>query len=158
YLDRTKKGEDALLFEVRIGAEGHAAQTVFPGSVHKDTGEAITWEENGDPPSVDGDDLLVRARQLAAYCLVARDWPGTGSGCADASLVVGGFLARAGLRRELVRVAVEAITSFAAPDRRKELARTAEDAAKNHHDGKPSPGLRKLRETFGIDVADKIAE
>jgi hypothetical protein len=157
YKDPAKKGEHALLFEVRIGAEGHAAQTVFPGSVHK-TDEPIKWEEAGEPPSVAGEELLARARRLAAYCLLARYWPATGSGCHDAALVAGGVLARTGLRREMVRVAVEAITRFAAPDRQKELARTAEDAAKNHHDGKPSAGLTKLRETFGIEVADKIAE
>jgi hypothetical protein len=157
YSDPTKNVENALLFEVRIGSEGHGAQTVFPGSTHQ-SGEPIKWEEDGEPPSVNDEELLTRARRLAAYCLLARYWPGTGSGCHDAALVVGGFLARTGLRREMVRVAVEAITSIAAPERRKELACTAEDAAKNHHEGKPSPGLRKLRETVGIDVANKIAE
>jgi hypothetical protein len=40
----------AMLLELRIGGES-GAQTVFPGSTHE-SGELITWEENGEPDSV----------------------------------------------------------------------------------------------------------
>jgi hypothetical protein len=43
------------VLELRIGGAS-GAQTVFPGSTHEDTGEAITWEEGGEPASVGGDD------------------------------------------------------------------------------------------------------
>lgn len=41
---RTKQ----MLVELRIGGGDKGAQTVFPGSTHED-GEAIAWEEDGNP-------------------------------------------------------------------------------------------------------------
>ena len=79
FNDPNKGVEDGRLLELRIGGGGRGAQTVFPGSVHKE-GEPITWEETGDPASVDGDDLRRRVRALAAYCLLARYWPPQHSG------------------------------------------------------------------------------
>jgi len=33
-------------------------QAIFPGSCHKDTGESICWYENGEPSSVNKEDLV----------------------------------------------------------------------------------------------------
>jgi Bifunctional DNA primase/polymerase, N-terminal len=44
------------VLELRIGGAS-GAQTVFPGSTHEDTGEAIAWEESGEPVSINDDDL-----------------------------------------------------------------------------------------------------
>jgi hypothetical protein len=60
-----------MLLEVRIGGGDKGAQTVFPGSVHE-TGEPIDWEEDGEPSEVDGEELVERAKRLAALCLFAR--------------------------------------------------------------------------------------
>jgi hypothetical protein len=65
------------MLELRIGGDS-GAQTVFPGSAHEDTGEAISWEETGEPASVEGDDLARRVHDLAAYSLIARYWPAPG--------------------------------------------------------------------------------
>jgi hypothetical protein len=99
-----------MLLEVRVGGE-KGAQTVFPGSVHE-SDEEIRWDENGDPAKVDNDDLLKRARLLAAVCLIARYWPGNGARH-DAALSVGGFLARAGLLAPQIKYLVEAIARTA---------------------------------------------
>jgi hypothetical protein len=71
FRDPLLKGDDAMLFELRIGGKNEAgeikgAQTVFPGSVHE-SGEDIVWEENGEPATVDGNVLLQCARRLGAY-------------------------------------------------------------------------------------------
>jgi hypothetical protein len=51
------------LLEVRMGANGLAAQTVFPPSTHKETGEPIAWTERGpgEVAEVGGDELAARA-------------------------------------------------------------------------------------------------
>ena len=64
------------LLEVRMGGRGLAAQTIFPPSVHV-SGELIEWE-NGGPSKItdiDGDELLQRARRLAAAAEIARNYP-----------------------------------------------------------------------------------
>jgi hypothetical protein len=159
YDDPNKKGKkDGRLVELRIGAEGHGAQTVVPPSIHKDTGEPIMWEIDGDPAKVDGADLQRRVADLAAGCLFARYWPNEGSGHHDAARVAGGFLARAGRSPGAVKVLCEAVGKAANSTRWRELARTAEDAAKAHADGRRAFGLPALRATFGKAVADQIAD
>src|SRR5262249_25052513 len=137
--DPKRPAKEGRLVELRIGGDS-AAKTIFPGSVHK-SGEAITWEETGDPASIDGEELRRQVAALAALCLLARYWPAEGSGHHDAARVVGGFLSRAGQRPEAVRVLVEAIARAAHSPRWHELRRTAEDAARAHRDGRHAFGL-----------------
>ncbi len=152
-----KEQRKARLVELRIGGGDRGAQTVFPGSVHE-TDETITWEESGEPATVNGEDLHHRVAALAAYCLLARYWPVTGAGHHDTAKVVGGFLARAGRPPETVRIVVEAIARAANSPRWQELRRTAEDAAKAYRDGKRGYGMPELRNTFGKEIADKVAD
>ncbi len=147
----------ARLVELRIGGGDKGAQTVFPGSVHK-TNELINWEESGEPAAVDGEQLHQRVAALAAYCLLARYWPAQGGGHHDAAKVVGGLLSRAGRSPETIRIVVEAIAKATGSDRWKELCRTAEDAAKAHRGGKRAYGMPELRNTFGEDIANKVAD
>jgi hypothetical protein len=86
----------SMILELRIGGGGKGAQTVFPGSIHE-SGEPIEWEQDGDPPSVDGEELRRRVRATAAFCLLARYWPDRTSHSRHyAALCVGGFLSRLG--------------------------------------------------------------
>jgi hypothetical protein len=147
----------ARLIELRIGGRGLGAQTVAPPSIHK-TGEVIRWEESGEPAIVDGDVLQRQVELIAAYSLLARYWPQEGSGHHDAARVVGGFLARLEASVPKIRSRVEAITKAAGSTRWKELVRTAADAATAHAAGKHSFGLRALRDTFGEETANKVAE
>ena len=55
---------------------GDDVQTVFPGSTHKDTGEAINWSKSGEPAVVDRAKLLRAVRGLAAATLIAKHWHG----------------------------------------------------------------------------------
>jgi Protein of unknown function (DUF3987)/Bifunctional DNA primase/polymerase, N-terminal len=154
-----EKRRDGRLVELRIGGHGRAAQTVVPPSIHKDTGESIRWEVNGDPLVIDGEELRGCVTKVAAYSLLARFWPETGSGCHEAAKIVGGFLSRLGLTALMIRTHVEAITKASASAARwKELARTAEDAAEAHATGRHAFGLTALRETFGPEIANRIAE
>jgi RecA-family ATPase len=145
------------VLELRIGGDS-GAQTVFPGSIHEE-GEAIAWEERGEPASVDGNDLTRRVRDLAAYSLIARSWPAPGLKARHgAALIVGGFLARAGKSAEEIKLAAEAITRAANDTEWRNRREAAEDAATAYHAGKHAYGFTGLRKQFGKDVADQIAE
>jgi hypothetical protein len=145
------------LLELRIGGAS-GAQTVFPGSTHE-TGEPITWEENGEPASVDDDDLIRRMHELATYSLIARYWPAPGLKARhNAALIVGGFLARAGKSPQEIKIAAEAIARAANDSEWRNRLEAAEDAATAHHAGKHAYGLAGMRKQFGNAVADQIAE
>jgi hypothetical protein len=146
------------VLELRIGGAS-GAQTVFPGSTHEDTGEAIAWEESGEPASVDGDDLVRRIHELAAYSLIARHWPAPGLKARhDAALIIGGFLARAGKSAPEIKIAAEAIARAVNDPEWRNRRDAAEDAAKAFHAGKHAFGLTRMREQFGRELADQIAE
>ena len=161
FKDPMPKGNDTMLFEIRIGGKNEAgevkgAQTVFPGSVHE-SGEDIFWEETGEPAIVDGDELLRLARRLGACCLLARHWSGKG-GRHDAALAVGGFLARTGLKPPEVKCLVEAIARAAGDDEWRDRVKAAEDTAKAYSKDKPTCGFPKLKEIFGEVIAKQVAE
>jgi hypothetical protein len=145
------------MLELRIGGGGMGAQTVFPGSTHEE-GERIEWEENGAPADVDDADLLARMRTLAAYTLLSRHWPQVGGKRHQLSLALGGFLARSGKTPAEARLAVEAITRAANDPQWQDRLKAAEDAAVAHRAGKHACGFPALKEAFGAEIADKVAE
>src|SRR5262249_15154720 len=147
--DPNRQAEEARLLELRTGGRGKGAQSVFPGSVHMDTGEEIRWEVDGEPAKVDGDELLRRCRLLAACCLFARYWPPEKSGHHDTARVVGGFLARSGVEPAIVEATVRGIVAAMSTDRRQELTRTAKDAATQFKNGGHTYGFPELAKTFG---------
>jgi RecA-family ATPase len=155
FKDPTTRGN---LLELRIGGAS-GAQTVFPGSTHKETGEAITWEESGEPASVDNDDLYCLVHDLAAYALIARHWPAPGLKARhDAALTVGGFLARTGRSASEIKIAAEAIARAVNDPEWRNRREAAEDAAKAFHAGKHAYGITGMRKQFGDAVADQVAE
>jgi putative DNA primase/helicase len=154
--DAKRFDRKARLLELRVGGGGKGAQTVFPGSVHEE-GEPITWEENGDPANVDGDDLQRRVRLIAAACLIARNWPAEG-GRHQAALTIGGFFARAGLNETDIATIVQAIARAAGDEEWKDRVRAAKDQAAYHLQGSDVRGRPKLADLVGEATADRIAE
>jgi Bifunctional DNA primase/polymerase, N-terminal len=152
----------STLLEVRIGGGDKGAQTVFPGSVHE-TGEAINWEEEGEPEAVNGDELVRCAKLLAALCLFARNWPpkpnpGESGGRHDAALTVGGFLARCGLKLPHVKLCVEWVARAAKDDEVRDRIQAAQDATIALQKDEPTRGFPALRDLFGDKIATKVAE
>ena len=94
----------------------------------------------------------------AAYMLLARAWPADGKGKHDAALTVGGFLARLGRTPDEVgSIVADIATAMGETERAKELERTARGAAEAHAKGKHTRGLPVLIETFGQEVAERVA-
>jgi hypothetical protein len=149
--------DGAMLVELRIGGGDKGAQTVFPASFHKETGEEIKWEEDGEPADVDGAGLVICVKLVAAAALIARAWPAPG-GRHDAARVVGGFRARAGLAEEKIKLVAEAIARAAGDEEWRDRIKAAEDAARAFHNGDKTYGLPKLTEIAGEKAAKRIAE
>jgi hypothetical protein len=139
-----------MLIELWIGGVA-GAQTVFPGSTHE-SGEAVTWEENGPPAKIDGAELRQRVSALAAYALIARHWPNEG-GRHQAALALGGLLARAGLPAPALKIIAEAVARAANDPE----WRDRRDAALNHERGNPTHGLRQLAKLIGEEPAKRAA-
>jgi Bifunctional DNA primase/polymerase, N-terminal len=144
------------LLEVRMGAGGLASQTVFPPSTHV-SGEPIEWAGKGasEIAEVDGDELIQRARRLAAASELARSYPKIG-GRHDAAFVLGSFLSRCGFSQPGAATFVEAVAaaSLQPSDKRRDMARTARDGAAA---GKLA-GFPLLAETFGEGAAKKVVD
>jgi AAA domain/Bifunctional DNA primase/polymerase, N-terminal len=146
----------ARLLELRIGGD-KGAQTVFPGSTHKETGEAITWEQSGEPARVTDAVLLRRVHDLAAYSLIARYWPKQSGSRHDCALMIGGFLARAGKATAEIKIIAEAIARAADDEEWRDRRQAAEDAACAYHTGQRTYGLTALRKQFSASIADQVA-
>jgi Bifunctional DNA primase/polymerase, N-terminal len=145
-----------MLCELRVGGGGKGAQTVFPGSVHAESGEDITWDENGSPAVTVGNDLLRKVKELAAYCLIARYWPAEGARHVTAQ-ALGGVLARIGYEPPIVRIIAEAIARAAGDPELVDRKRAAEDSARALADGKHVFGLPELARHVGKKIVAQAA-
>ena len=112
---------------------------------------------------VNGDELVRRAKLLAALCLLARYWPqkpgpGESGGRHDAALTVGGFLARCGLKLPHVKLCIEWVARAAKDDEVRDRIQAAHDATIALQKDAPTRGFPALKDLFGDKVATKIAE
>jgi hypothetical protein len=145
-----------MLCELRVGGGGKGAQTVFPGSTHDETGEAVTWDEDGAPAAVDGEQLFRKVKELAAFCLIARYWPAEGARHVAAQ-ALGGVLARVGYEPSVVRVIAEAIARAAEDPEVADRKRAAEDSARALADGRHVFGLPELARHIGKKIGAQAA-
>ena len=147
-----------MLLEVRIGGGVKGAQTLAPGSVHP-SGEGIDYEpaRDGEPARIDGEYLLVCAKQVSAASLAARYWPGDGARH-DARLAFAGLLVLAGIDQERAIAIIEA-TANAAGDRDIADARSAvKSTFEKRESGGAVTGLSFARDVFTDRVATRMAE
>ena len=156
-LQRRHPATKEMIVELRAGGGEKGAQTVFPPSIHKETGEQISWEEDGEPATVDGATLIRCANEVAAYSLIARHWHGT-AGRHHSAQVAGGFLARVGKSTAEIKLIVEAIAKAANDPEWREQVRTAADAADACAKGGNTYGYPALKEWIGDPVARAIGE
>ena len=129
-------------------------QTVFPGSVHKNTGEHITFDKGGEPAMVDPAVLRKGVRRLAAASLLARHW--AEGQRHEAAMALSGALINAGWDHDEAGEFVLAVAEAGGDDE----PRTSEfnTTLKKILADEPAWGLPKLMEIMGAPVASKVAE
>jgi predicted P-loop ATPase len=73
-------------------------QSIVPPSLHGDSGEVITFHKNGQPASIDGNELAVLVRRAGAMALLALHWPDNGRH--ETGLALAGALANSGMAED----------------------------------------------------------
>lgn len=156
--DFTAPGSDqkAMIVELRSGGGGKGAYTVFPGSIHADTGEPIEWEKSGDPAKIGFDDLLQSVKVVAAATLLLRSW--SNGSRHDFALLIGAFLGHCGgWTEEKVETFIEAIARAAGDDELEDRLKAARDGFSAASNGEVARGLPALIEAIGEKRAKKVA-
>ena len=150
-------GGRVMLAELRIGGNDSGVQTIFPGSRHP-SGEAVRWESDGEPATVNGLDLKKQVALLAAGALLVRHYPSEGQRH-EAALVLGGMLARRpGTTADQINEFVMAIARAAGDEQIEDRGRVAAGAVQLFANGEPTPGLPRMREVWGAEVTDTVAK
>lgn len=112
-------GSDDCICELRgwSPSADAPAQTVFPPSIHKGTGELIMWDCTDDPAQlpapfeVEESYIIERVKMLAVACMLARHSPGPGARH-DFRMAMAGFLYRCGLDEKQVMLIGKAVTKY----------------------------------------------
>lgn len=146
--DQRKK---AMLVEIR----STGTQTLFPGSTHP-SGEAITWDTQGEPTQVASTDLIRAVAWLASAALLARYWP---EGARHhASLALAGWLLRAGWTpADSVRL-IEAVCQAASDEEARSRVVSVVDTAAKLKNGEKATGLPTLLTLIDKRIVNRVRE
>jgi hypothetical protein len=101
--------DKTTLLELR----GAGGQSVFPHSLHEESGEIVCFDEDGAPAHVSSPILQRAVAVLAATTLLARHWPRQPGSRHDLALALAGYLLRGGLDAEMVGKIVETAARIA---------------------------------------------
>jgi hypothetical protein len=156
YAEFTGGKSGQMIVELRIGANGKGATSVFPPSLHV-TGESVEWVNDGEPAHVGGADLKRAVAQLAVACLLKRHYPGQGSRH-EGALVIGGVLARAGWDAADITRVIGVVARFAGDDEWRDRAATAAGAVNTKANGQGVSGFARAADVWGKDAADTLAK
>jgi hypothetical protein len=159
-LDSAQDEYKDLAGEVLVELRGTGGLTVYPPSLHKDSGERITWEKFAEPGQVKLADLQQAVRHVAAAALLARHWPAKGSRDAAAMALSGG-LTRAGWDEEQVSRFVRAVAQAAGDEEAGMRAGKAGPTARKQDEGKKTTGWPALEEMLGeqgIEVVKRVRD
>lgn len=132
-------------------------QAIFPGSCHKDTGESICWYENGEPSSVNKEDLVKATGRLAAAGLLVRYWPQQGSR-QDAALALCGALASSGWSQEETMRFIEVVCTAAGDEEVGQRMKTASHTIRNLKQGRPVTGWPRLAQLVAEQIIIRVRE
>lgn len=122
--------------------------SVFPPSIHRDTGEAISWEIKGDFPIFEFQALKAKLGLLAFLSAVAQFWPKEGTRD-DTAMALAGALLAAGLDPEEADFFARAVAEEAGDEEWQKRGKAVATAAKMQA-GEPVTGLPKLVELLGL--------
>ena len=153
FADPEEPNEDrAVLVELRSGGQ----HSLVPPSRHP-TGQAITWERDGEPASVADDDLTRRASTLAAASLLARHWNKKGQRNRQALALLGG-LTGSGWEAEDAARFVESVARVGRDEEWRDRGNAAEATAGKQAEEEPTTGWPRLAELMGEKIVGRARE
>ena len=101
YADQLLRRETYELEGGQIEIRGNGHQTIFPPSVHPDTGEEISWIGKHDPKSIPLYQLINEVRIFSLAVLLTKNWPQISGTRNDYALAASGLLAKSNVITEL---------------------------------------------------------
>ncbi len=147
------KRKTACIVEFRTG---DGLQTVFPGSTHETSGEAINWSNDGEPLPVDAPTLRRAVAQMASACLVSTFWR---NGIRqDLSLAISGALLRNGFDIPTTKNFISAICGAANDEETTERLKAVDATAEKLKDGKSVYGFPKLAELTDKKLVEAVCK
>jgi len=132
-------------------------QTVFPGSSHEGTGEAVEWDTAGDPAIYDKEELRTIVGWLAAASLLVLHFPSRGIRD-ETALALAGALLQGGVRLEAVERFIEIVAMEAGCDDVKAKVSKFRSTQRSIERGKPVAGIGRLRKLLGEEIASRLVE
>jgi hypothetical protein len=131
-------------------------QTVVEPSIHP-SGDAILWEEDGEPAPVDAEKLRWRVARLAGCALVARHWPAAGARH-DASLALASILLRNGWSEERAVKFVTLAAKGAGDEEWRERGNDVVTTMRRIDEGGRTTGIPTLAGLLGEKVVERLEE
>jgi hypothetical protein len=137
--------DEACILEFR-GQSG--LQTVFPGSTHKTSGEAIKWNKDGGPLQADAQTLYRATARLSSACLISTFWrEGIRQ---DLAMAVSGSLLRNGFDLAETKNFIRAVCDAARDEETETRLKATEATAQRLEKGENVYGFPNL-----IELTDK---
>jgi hypothetical protein len=131
-------------------------QTMVPPSIHPN-GEQLEWSQFGEPARPDPRILKACVNLVAAAALLMHYFPGPGARFHAYGAVMG-FLLRSGVDVETVEDIVRSIAEkVGTKQRRTRVSSVAKMHTKLEAGGEHVPGLPKIKEIFGPEIAAAVA-
>jgi hypothetical protein len=131
-------------------------QTIVPPSIHPN-GDAVVWEEYGEPATVDAVELRECVARLAACALVARNWPGTGSRH-NAAMALAGALLRNGWSESDVAQFVSCAAWCAGDEEWREREKDVATTTLRLEEGGEATGIPTLVGLLGAPVVERLED
>lgn len=133
---------------------GDGQQVVIPPSLHG-SGEHRAWVEDGEPATIDADDLLTAAARAAAFQEIALVWQQLGKSKHESALPLVGGLLRAGIDETIIEALLTRIWLSADPN---EVRNAVQGTVRKRDEGAAFTGWRRLRELWGDAFAPSITK
>ncbi len=150
--DETER-KNACIVELRTG---DGKQTVFPGSTHEDTGEAIDWHKDGEPLQTDAQALRRATARLASACLISTLWR---SGMRqDLAMAVSGALLRNGFNVAETKNFVRAIGAAANDEETDTRMKAVDATAQKLQRGEKVAGFPTLAELTDKKLVETVCK
>jgi hypothetical protein len=147
-----------MILELR--GDGH--YTVFPPSIHEDTGQQIEFTNKNlltMPYRISRRELVERVSRLAAAALLVRHWPGGPSNRNEIAMAVAGMLLRQGVSIDEARKFIELVAEHAGDEEARKRPKVVADTQRRLDSGERATGVPRLGALIGDEkAARKIAE
>lgn len=156
YLSELPKIEKFEYGGTIVEIRSTGGQTVFPPSIHKETGEKIEWFEDGEPLRIEADKLRRSVAMLACACVLLKVWKyGIRH---NLTLSVCGAMLRNGYSINETKTLIGGICYVTNDEETNDRLKCVDTTAENLKNNQNVVGLPTLANLTEKKLADKISD